>query len=283
MAAQESFTPPLTSEQWAGLARLGDLANGAEHFMGSPAGNMPMTLALKAGNWNERYDLEGSMVELLDTLKVLRESGILSLIRENAAFMTESVALLSPFIPGIITKLKEVPFADFLSALQLFGELIPKLNATLEFLKGPAGGAIVAKLKELGDIWQETAADSTIVEALRLLKQLQDDGNLQRVADLSRQIGLFAETIDLETLLGQFIRENQNSPLLNSAASLLQTGKLMAAALADAAEHEATGKAGGISGLYHMLKDPDVQRGMRVVAVLPVYLEKAGILPKHPA
>ncbi|WP_139112072.1 DUF1641 domain-containing protein, partial [Acidithiobacillus thiooxidans] len=65
------------------------------------------------------------------------------------------------------------------------------------------------------------------------------------------------------------------------AASLMQSGKLMAAALADAAEHEATGKAGGLSGLYHMLKDPDVQRGMRVVAVLPVYLEKAGVLPKH--
>ncbi|WP_215883110.1 DUF1641 domain-containing protein [Acidithiobacillus sulfurivorans] len=281
MVAQESFTPQLTPEQWAGLARLGDLAHGSESFMGSPAGNLPMDLALKAGTWNESYDLEGSIEELLDTLKVLRESGLLSLIRENAAFVTESIALMKPFIPGLLSKLHEMPLAEWLSALQMFGEIIPKINAFMDFLQGPAGSAVVAKIKELGDIWQETSADTTIVEALRLLKQMQDDGNLQRVADLSRQIGLFAETIDLESLLGQFVQKSEGNPLVNSAASLMQSGKLMAAALADAAEHEATGKAGGLSGLYHMLKDPDVQRGMRVVAVLPVYLEKAGVLPKH--
>lgn len=166
-----------------------------------------------------------------------------------------------------------------MSALQLFSEIMPKLNAVMDFLNGPAGGAVVAKVKELGDIWQETSADTTIVEALRLLKQMQDDGNLQRVADLSRQIGLFAETIDLESLLGQFMQQSHDSPIFNSAAGLLQSGRLMAAALADATEHESRGKTGGLSGLYHMLKDPEVQRGMRAVAVLPVYLEKAGVLP----
>ena len=50
MAAQESFTPQLTPEQWAGLARLGDLAHGSASFMESPAGNLPMDLALKAAN-----------------------------------------------------------------------------------------------------------------------------------------------------------------------------------------------------------------------------------------
>ncbi|MBN2680314.1 DUF1641 domain-containing protein [Acidithiobacillus montserratensis] len=281
MAAQESFTPQLTPEQWAGLARLGDLAHGSASFMESPAGNLPMDLALKAGRWDERFNLEGSIEELLETLKVLRESGLLALIRENAAFLAESVELLKPYVPILLAKLHELPLAEWMSALQLLGEIVPKLNAVLEFMQGPAGGAVVAKVKELGDLWQETSADTTIVEALRLLKQLQEDGNLQRVADLSRQVGLFAETIDLESLVGQFVQQSQNSPVLNSAASLMQSGRLMAAALADAAEHEATGKAGGLSGLYHMLKDPDVQRGMRVVAVLPVYLEKAGVLPKH--
>ncbi|WP_414039769.1 DUF1641 domain-containing protein [Acidithiobacillus sp. M4-SHS-6] len=281
MAAQESFTPQFTAEQWAGLARLGDLASGAESFMNSPAGNLPMELALKAGTWNERYDLAESVEELLDTLKVLRDSGILSLIRENAAFLTESIRLLAPLIPGILENLRKIPLDEAMSALQLFSEIMPKLNAVMDFLKGPAGGAVVAKVKELGDIWQETSADTTIVEALRLLKQMLDDGNLQRVADLSRQIGLFAETIDLESLLGQFMQQSHDNPIFNSAAGLLQSGRLMAAALADATEHESRGKTGGLSGLYHMLKDPEVQRGMRVVAVLPVYLEKAGVLPRN--
>lgn len=282
MAAQETTTPTLTPEQWAGLARLGDLANGAEQFMGSPAGAMPMELALRAGSWNERYDLDGSIEELLETLKVLRESGLLKLLRENAGFVTESIALLTPFVPVLLDSLRKIPITQLMAAMEIFGDMMPKLTALLEFLKGPAGSAVVSKLKELGDLWQETAADTTIVEALRLLKQLQDDGNLQRIADLSQQIGLLAENIDIEGLLGQFIEQGKNSALLTTVSGLMHSGQLMAHALADAAEHEATGKAGGISGLYHMLKDPDVQRGMRVVAVLPVYLEKAGVLPKNP-
>ena len=282
MAAQETTTPTLTPEQWAGLARLGDLANGAEQFMESPAGAMPMELALRAGSWNERYDLDGSIEELLETLKVLRESGLLKLLRENAGFVTESIALLTPFVPVLLDSLRKIPITQLMAAMEIFGDMMPKLTALLEFLKGPAGSAVVSKLKELGDLWQETAADTTIVEALRLLKQLQDDGNLQRIADLSQQIGLLAENIDMEGLLGQFIEQGKNSALLTTVSGLMHSGQLMAHALADAAEHEATGKAGGISGLYHMLKDPDVQRGMRVVAVLPVYLEKAGVLPKNP-
>ncbi|MEB8485673.1 DUF1641 domain-containing protein [Acidithiobacillus ferriphilus] len=38
-----------------------------------------------------------------------------------------------------------------------------------------------------------------------------------------------------------------------------------------------------MAGLYHMLKDPTVQRGIRVLATLPAYLEKAGVLPKRNA
>ena len=281
MAAQEPFTPHLTAEQWAGLARLGDLAYGAESFMRGPMGTMPMEFALKAGAWNEHYDLDESIEDLLGTLKILHESGMLYLLQENAAFITESIHLLRPLIPGLLEKLRETPLAELMSALQLFGEIMPKLNAVLEFFKGSGGGALVAKIKEFGDLWQEISVDTTIMEALRLLKQIQDDGNLQHIADLSRQIGLFSETIDLESLLGQLVQRAQDNPLINSAASLLQSGKLMAAALADAAEYEAAGKSGGISGLYRMLKDPDVQRGMRVVAVLPIYLEKAGVLPKH--
>ena len=50
--------------------------------------------------------------------------------------------------------------------------------------------------------------------------------------------------------------------------------------MTEATEHESNVTTGGLSGLYHMLKDPDVQRGMRIIAVLPVYLEKSGVFKK---
>lgn len=78
------------------------------------------------------------------------------------------------------------------------------------------------------------------------------------------------------------IPRSLSGSMLTTIAGLTHGGQLMTRALADAAEHEATGKSGGISdGLYHMLKNPDVQRGMRVVTVLPVYFEKAVVLPKN--
>ncbi|MHB1321825.1 MAG: hypothetical protein ACYCY0_09720 [Acidithiobacillus ferrivorans] len=51
MAAQpkDAFIPSLTPEQWVGLARLGNLANGAEQFMGGLAGTLPMAILEKAG------------------------------------------------------------------------------------------------------------------------------------------------------------------------------------------------------------------------------------------
>ena len=48
-AQQDAFIPSLTPEQWVGLARLGDLANGAEQFMGGPVGTLPMAILEKAG------------------------------------------------------------------------------------------------------------------------------------------------------------------------------------------------------------------------------------------
>ena len=285
MAAQpkDAFIPSLTPEQWVGLARLGDLANGAEQFMGGPAGTLPMAMALRAGQWNERFDLDGGIEEILETMKALRKAGAFKLISENAAFVTESLQLLAPLAPKILETLHTLPVTEWLAALHMLGNLLSRVDDVLTFLKGPAGNALVTRLKELGDLWEETSADTTIVEALRLLKQLQEDGNLHRVADISRQIELMTETIDIESLIGSFIELSRNSPLPALVASLMHGGKAMTQALAEATEHEPKDQAGGIAGLYHMLKDPNVQRGIRVLATLPAYLEKAGVLPKRNA
>ncbi|WP_248885259.1 DUF1641 domain-containing protein [Acidithiobacillus acidisediminis] len=283
MTTEQGSVPNLSAEQWAGLARLGDMVNGTQAFLGSPASSAVMDLALRFGEWNERYQLDESLEELLATVSTLRNAGILRWVRENAEFLRDNIELLQAFVPQLLKMVQEIPWAALPQALQILGELLPRVQALAEFVQMGAGNDLVAQLKKLGDLWEETRADETVIAALRLLRQLQEDGNLQRVAELSRQIGLMAETIPVESLVGQLLQEEEWGPLMSSLAALLHSGKAMTQALADAAEHEAHGKSGGISGLYHMLKDPDVQRGMRVVAVLPVYLQKAGVLPKDAA
>ncbi len=277
---KDPFIPALTSEQWAGLARLGDLANGAEQFMGSPAGVLPMEVALRAGDWNERFDLTGGLEELLETIQALRQAGALRLIRENASFVTESLTLLAPLMPKIIAALENIPFAKSMASIQMGGDFLSRINMFMDFLKGPAGNDLVSKIKELGDLWEETDANTTIVAALRVLKQLQEDGNLQRIADFSSQINHFTETIDLKSLPGQLIQKSTESSIPATVTALLQSGRSLTRALTEATEHESNVTTGGLSGLYHMLKDPDVQRGMRIIAVLPVYLEKSGVFKK---
>lgn len=282
MAAQpkDPFTPSLTREQWAGLARLGDMIHGSEQLLGGPAGAFAMETVLRASQWNERFDLEGSIEEALATLSALREAAALRQIRENIPLMTETLQLLLPLLPQILDALRRIPLADMVAALRAVGDLVPRLNAVQAFLQGPMGDKLVAKIKEVGDLWEETATDETILEALRVLKGLQDDGNLERLAGLSRQIGLFAETIDLTALLGQLVRQGKDSALVASPAILLHSGEAMAQALAEAIEHASKEPTGGLRGLLHMLSDPDVQRGMRTVAALPIFLEKVGVLPE---
>ena len=278
---EESRTAPnLTAEQWAGLARLGDLAQGMEAMMGSPVAALPMRLAIQAGDWNERYALDESLRELLETVQALCAAGVLRLLRENAAFVMESLDLLRPLLPKLLEILKSVPLEELVAAGRSLAELLPKVQALIHFLQGAAGQDLVRALRRAGDLWEETRADESVVATLKLLRRLQEDGNLERLADLSEQIGLLAETIDLSALVGNLIEENRDNPLLSSFAALVHLGKSLSHALAESAEHAAKGDhRGGISGLYHMLKDPEVQRGMRVVAALPVYLEKSGVIP----
>jgi uncharacterized protein YjgD (DUF1641 family) len=269
--------PVLTKEQWAGLARLGDLAHGLESFMGSPASALPMGLARKAGDWNERYALDENLRELLETLQSLREAGILRLLRENAAFLVESLRLLAPLLPQLLEDLKAFPIAELLRTVQKLAETAPKIQALFDFLQGPAGTELVSALRRIGDLWEETRADESLVALLRLLRRLQEDGNLQRLGDLSEQIGLLAETVDFPSLIGSLVQEGRESQLFDDMGVLLRLGRRLTQALAESIEHaDQNDRHGGLVGLYRLLKDPEIQRGMRIAAALPTFVERAG-------
>ena len=282
MAAQpkDAFTPSLTPEQWAGLARLGDLARGAERLMEGPVDTLPMTIVRRMGQWSEHFEWDGGMAELLETIRALREAGTLRFVREHAAFVTEMLQLLTPLAPKLLESLQVIPVAEWVAAAQGLGSLLSRVEDVLHFFKGPAGSALVAKLEELAGLWEEIDADTTVRTVLRALKPLREDGDLQRIADIGWQIGLLAGSPGMGSWIGQFIEQAGDGSALASVVQTARSGKAMIQALAEAIEHESQDQMGGFSGLYHMLKDPDVQRGLRVAAVLPTYLEKAGLLPR---
>jgi uncharacterized protein YjgD (DUF1641 family) len=282
--ANDTPTPsPLTSEQWAGLARLGDLVQGLEFLMRSPASTVPVDLARKAGDWNERLALDETLLNVAETLQSLRQAGVLHLLRENAGFVVESIRLLAPLLPKLLETMKALPTQDLLRAARTLLEILSKVQALTDFLQGAAGKDLVAALRRMGDLWEETRADESLIALLQLLRRLQEDGNLQRLGDLSEQIGLLTETVDLPSLLGSLVQENRNNPLLESVGAAIHLSKALAQALAESSEHAAKGDhQGGLRGLYRTLKDPEVQRGLRVAATLPVYVEKTGVLKGPP-
>lgn len=269
-----SPSPPLSAEQWAGLARLGTLVHESERFLAGEAGASLAAGLRRAGDVNERDAPDETLAELLATLRALREAGVLRWVRENAALVTDTLALLRPFLPEILEALKKISLPRLLEALGALSALVPRAQALGEFLAGPAGEDLVTALCRAGDLWEETRADETLPRALRLLARLEEDGSLERLADLSRWLALLGETLDPGALAGDLVRANRENPLLALPARLGRSAETVARTLEDTPPETR----GGLTGLYRLLRDPEVQRGLRVLAVLPARLRDAGIL-----
>lgn len=169
-ATHDSPLPsPLSADQWAGLARLGVLVHEGEQALGHPATQSLVGFLCKLGDANERYALDDTLTEVLETLKALRESGVLRWIRENAGLVTETLALLRPFIPEILESLKSISAKELLEALKTLGTLLAKMHALEAFLGSETGEDLVSALRRAGDLWEETRADVTLAKTPRLL------------------------------------------------------------------------------------------------------------------
>ncbi len=276
MAEDNAVNPPMTPEQWAGLAYLGDIAQKMQKLRGTPGVESPMATLLRAAEWDARYEMDALVPELLETLDVLRKTGGLRWIRENARYVSASLALLEPLVPQFLETLRKLPLAELSRSFGLASALLPRVEAIMEFLEGPAGEALVQKAVELGALWEETHAEESLVTLLRLFRQFGEDGNWERIASLSGQMGFFAGTADLDALAGQWVREMLSELPAIPVAGAIHTAARLFRALEEAMESAESAPAGGIGGLYQLLKDPEVQRGLRLLALLPGCLKKTG-------
>lgn len=242
-----------TGGNTAGSAMLAGLATGAVETI---------------GNLEARYDLPALAEELLGTLDALRRSGLLQRLRDNAAFINDSLDVITPLAGTLVQRLQALPLAQRQAELARLSQLWQRLLALEAFWREHLAGETVQRLIRLGEFFAEHEVEQTVGETLVLLQRLSDNGVLQQLGDLGDWFAGLEDSVNIEALLATWVQEGRKLPL----ARLRQLAQGVQQAM-DAA-HEDETRLGGMRGLMHLLGDREVQRGLRLLSTLPAYLEQ---------
>lgn len=244
----------LTQEQWAGLATLGQAINGLSGPLSGPA-TAWIDRAMAA---EQRDDLGGLLGELIATGVALRDSGLLALLREQAPLIVETLRALGP----LVTELQQVPVNELLTTLSELRGWIRRLEAfAREHLAEPA----TRWTDEAAAFAADNDLDGTLRELLQTLSRLHRNGTLAQLRELSDMLADSGDNRALASAAGQGL-----SQLREGIGRVL-----VAVARADRAADGDSDSDGGVSGLFHLLRDPDVQHGLRLLALLPGQLRDA--------
>lgn len=247
--------PQLTAEQWAGLATLGQVVQGLSGPLAGPA-TAWLTQAMAV---EQREDLSGLVREVTDTASVLRDSGLLSILREQAPMLVEAIRVLGP----MMTALRTVPVDEVLSGVADLSRWIKQLQALETFARDHLSGPATQWVDQMTAFGAEHEVDAALKDALVTLSHMHRNGSFARLRELS---GLFADKQDGSAL----------ADIAGDGVDQLRDGIGRILRAIDQADHVAdTADEGGIAGLIRMLRDPDVQHGLRLLALLPGQLRRA--------
>jgi Protein of unknown function (DUF1641). len=264
----------LTPEQLQGLAQLGGMVSKVGASLNNGSGGPAASGMRWAGDLYERYDVPELMEDVLGTFKVMRDSGLLALIRDNADLVVQTVDLLKPLAAKMIDAAEDAPLERWVQHLGTADRLLTQARALSQFVDQHLAGELTEMAVKLTALAQETDAEATVTDALRAVARMRQNGTLQRLVDLSDHVALFAETVDTGALVGDLVNKADGSSLVNLLAQALRTSGVVAKAIEDAQKQSETGKSGGFGGLIKLLKDPEVQRSMRLAAYIPAYIKK---------
>lgn len=260
-ATASETQPALSDAQWQGLAKLADMVNAAPQFAGPLTGQLTELLALSS-----RYDLTALATSLLDTAQALHSSGLLKQLTENANLIAETIELLVPLAGTLQEKLAAVPFEELKQDLQRVRNLLDKADYLAEFTSKHLAGPLVGWSVQAASFAEREQLSESVTDVLETLGHLHRNGTLSQLREVSDYLQLREQRQLLSDLAGEGIDSLGSLP---ARAGQLLGG--VQAALDDAKED--AGHLGGIKGLLHLLRDPEVQQGMRALAVLPSYLD----------
>ena len=255
----------LTPRQLGGLALLGELgARLGEAWQ--PEFAAPLAeVVQRAGSLFERHDLPGLLDDTLGALGALRASGLLAALRDNAAFIAQSLEQLQPLVLQLMQLAEKVPVDGLLHDLATARALLDKLRTLTAFFEQHLAAKTTETLVELGALWQQTELDAALRDAAETLGALHHDGTLARLRDASSMLASAAQSSNADALASGAVQSLGTMSALSSLPGMLRMAGDMAAAWQASAAIAADGRAskGGLGGLLHLLRDPATQQLMQ--------------------
>ncbi len=259
---------PLTQAQWEGLARLGDLGNRLGTLVDGPMAG-PATAGIdRLGALYAQYDLAELGEKLIATVEALERAGLLHLIRENADFIGDSLETLLPLLSQWMEQVARLPVEELKADVEMLFKTMRRLRLMGDFVEENLAGDITAGTVRLSGFLQENETDQAIAELAILLGKLHRNGLLVRAGDLADYLAGVTEGTDIESMTGSMVhsapqeRINQLLSLIHGAEQAMKDAK---------AEDD---QLGGVSGLIHLMRDKEVQKGLRILSALPTYMDR---------
>lgn len=259
---------PLTQAQWAGLARLGDLGNRLGALVDGPLSGPATAGVDRLGRLYARHDLLELGENLIATVDALERAGLLRLIRDNAEFVGDSLDTLLPVLSQWMNRIAQLPVEDFQADLETLFKTLRRVRLMGDFIEEHLAGSLSASAVRLSGFLQDNETDQAIAELAVLLGKLHRNGLLARAGELTDYLAGLTEGTNVEALAGSMVEEasqvrfEQFSRLIHSAERAMQD-------VENDADH-----LGGVSGLVHLLRDKEVQKGLRMLSVLPAYMQQ---------
>lgn len=277
--------PNMDSRQLEGLKFLGEIgARLAEGWQ--PEFAQPLTTAVQhAGSLYERHDLPGLLEETLSTLAVLRKSGLLAGVRENAVFISESLQQLPVLLSSVSQLGQKLPIAALQQQMATVQDIADKFQAISEFYEQNMATRVAQGIVELGAVWQQTGLDAALFDMAQTLGALHRDGAFERIRDVSALLSGVAQNSDLNELAAATIQGLEGMSGLARLPSLLKLLTDLAQAWQQSATAVAEPEApkGGLVGMIKLLRDPVVQEFMQRIIVTAQHMEQPAMQTRNGA
>lgn len=269
-AAEAAVVPSaLTPQQLQGLARLGDMAFLLTEGLPSGSQGALSDAMVRGGDWFARYDLPVLLDESLAALDAMRRAGLLRAVRDNATFVAESTEQLMLLFKHWIELAQDVPWQRLQEHAHLIDQILSGFSELARFTEKYLAGDLAGLSVKLGEIWADTEADKVLREVLETAAALRKDGTFRRLRDLSSQFDMLVRSVDVDGLAADMVHISHQDED-GSFTDLLRFGVALLRALNQAVHAEDDKvRLGGFSGLLRMLRDPEVQQGMKVFARIP--------------
>ncbi|MHB8886592.1 MAG: hypothetical protein ACYC5H_16215 [Methylovirgula sp.] len=282
-AGHDDTAEALSAGQLPGLALLNEIGvRLGEAFQPEFATPLAATMQ-RAGDLFEKHDLLGLLDDVLATLGALRSSGLLAIVRDNAAFVAESWQQLQPVALQLLDATQQVPWATLKQDLATLSDLLSKLHAIDAFFSTHLASRATETVVELGELWQRTELDAALRDVAETLGALHRDGNLGRLQDASALLAGVLQNSELDGIIAGIHKSMNDGAAVTALPSMLRTlGELARTwQQSQSALNDANAPKGGWIGLFRILRDPGTQGLIQRALITAQAIGHAGRPPER--